>query len=269
MAEPEKTNHDRPLAGVGVLVTRPTHQAGHLARLIEEAGGVAVRFPTIEIAPPADPQALRVALDRLSEFDLAVFISPNAVEQAFGWLRARGRAWPPGLPVACVGQASARALAERGVRAAAPPGRFDSEALLALPALQRAAGKNVIIFRGDGGRELLGATLAQRGARVTYAECYRRVRPPTEPRELIDAWGRGEIQIVSITSTEGLRNLYDMLGEAGRDRLRRTPVVVLSKAQADTCRQFGFTIEPLVATEASDEAILETIKTWRLGRFSL
>lgn len=264
---PETPHEAAALQGVGVLVTRPVHQAEPLARLIERAGGTAVRFPTIEIAPPADLGALHAVLDRLSEFDLAIFVSPNAVAEVFARLGARS--WPPHLAVACVGQASARALAEYGVGAMAPQNRFDSESLLALPALQAMAGKRVIIFRGDGGRELLADTLVARGAAVTYAECYRRVRPANDPDPLIERWRRGGIDIVSITSTDGLRNLYDMLGETGRDRLLATPVVVLSAAQADACRRLGFAAEPLIAHSASDEAILDAIQTWQLGRFSL
>lgn len=259
-----------PLTGVGVLITRPAHQAGKLAQLIEQAGGTAIRFPTIEIAPPLDPEPLLALLDRLGQFDLAIFVSPNAVEHTFGWLRARRLAWPERLPAACVGAGSAAALQRHGVTAAAAPDqRFDSEALLALPELRHMAGKRVVIFRGDGGRALLGDALTQRGAAVTYAECYRRLRPPADPAELIERWRRAEIHIVSITSTAGLRNLYDMLGEAGRGWLVHTPIVVLSEAQAATCRRLGVTAQPLLAAAASDEAILEAIRTWRRGRFSL
>ena len=70
------------LRGARVLVTRPAHQAEALAQLIESAGGVALRLPTVEIAAPADPAALDAVLDRLHEFAYAIFISPNAVIQA-------------------------------------------------------------------------------------------------------------------------------------------------------------------------------------------
>lgn len=266
---PESNNGAKPLAGVGVLVTRPAHQAGNLARLIENAGGIAIRFPTIDIVPPVDPDRLLSIFDHLAEFDLAIFISPNAVEQAFSWLRSSRRPWPETLPVVCVGRASADAMAEQGVSAAMPSQRFDSEALLELPMLQDMTGKRIVIFRGVGGRELLGNTLTARGAAVTYAECYRRVRPSADAGELIDAWRHGEIQIVSLTSAAGLRNLYDMIGETGRGWLLDTPVVVLSQAQATICRDFGWRAATLVATEASDEAILETLKAWREERSSL
>jgi len=267
---PEPLDPEAPLAGVGVLVTRPAHQAAPLARLIEQAGGTPVLFPAIEIAPPRDPAALDVVLDRLDTFDLAAFVSPNAVEQAFRALRARGRSWPPQLAAACVGRATAAALEQHGVSVVAvPEQRFDSEALLAHPRLADVAGRRVVIFRGDGGRELLAETLRTRGAEVTYAECYRRAPPQTDPGPLIERWRRGEIAIVTITSSDALQNLYDVLGDAGRALLLRTPIVVLSEAQAAACRRLGFTTRPLVAAQPSDEAILDRIKAWRTHAFSL
>jgi len=263
------TDPSRPLAGVGVLVTRPAHQAEGLVRLIAEAGGRAVRFPTIAIAPPADPETLAPILERLSEFDLAVFVSPNAVEQACAQLAARGIAWPAHLAAFGVGRATLAALARAGIEARAPAQRFDSEALLALPDLRDVRGRNAVIFRGDGGRELLAETLAARGARVTFAECYRRVRPAVDPAPVLAGLARGEIQVVVVTSSDGLRNLLALLGPPAREHLKRASIVVLSETQAQLCRRADIGAEVCVAPEASDEAILETVKACRGSRFSL
>ncbi|MFL6647748.1 MAG: uroporphyrinogen-III synthase [Sulfurifustaceae bacterium] len=266
---PERPAGGSPLVGIGVLVTRPAHQADRLVGLIEQAGGTAIRFPTIEIGPPRHPEQLRDALTRLSDFDLAVFVSPNAVEQTFRRLEAEGHRWPSDITVACVGRASARALERFGIHPLAPERRYDSEALLALPALQQVAGRRVVIFRGDGGRELLAETLAERGATVTYVECYRRVRPAADATPVLRAWRDGKVHVVSVTSTEGLHNLYDMLAEPGRRLLLGTPMIVLSEAQAAECRKLGFVHPARVVTEASDEAILEAIKVWRRSAFPL
>ena len=264
-----ETRNTPPLAGVRVLVTRPAHQAEPLARLIEQAGGSAIRFPTLAIAPPQALAALYSILDRLAEFDLAIFISPNAVEQGLALLAQRGLAWPASMDVAGVGMGTVQALAHRGIgRVVAPERRYDSEGLLEHPALAQIAGRRVVIFRGEGGRELLGRTLTERGAAVTYAECYRRVRPDVDVAPMRERLARGEIDIISVTSTEGLRNLYDMIGDAGRAPLIKTPVVVLSESQAAVSRTLGFGA-PLVAAGASDTAILDAIEAWRAPRISL
>jgi hypothetical protein len=59
-----------------VLVTRPAHQAGSLCALIERRGAIALRLPTVEIAPPQNLPALKAVLSRLDQFDIAVFVSP-------------------------------------------------------------------------------------------------------------------------------------------------------------------------------------------------
>jgi len=111
----ERPAADQPLRGVRVLVTRPAQQAEGLARLIEQTGGAAIRLPTIEIAEPRDGAALARLIERLDEFDLAIFISPNAVRLGLARVLARGPL-PERLEVAAVGQASAAELRRLGVR---------------------------------------------------------------------------------------------------------------------------------------------------------
>ncbi len=266
---PEPPAPSRTLAGVRVLVTRPKDQAENLVRLIEEHGGEAIRFPVIEIAEPQDTQALVAVIDRLKDFSMAIFISPNAVNRAMNLILARG-GLPKAARVACVGRGSARELKHFGTEnVIVPPDRFDSEALLEMPELQQVAGKRIVIFRGDGGRELLGDTLKARGAAIEYAECYRRLRPNTDMTPLLRRWARGEIDIVSITSADGLHNLFDMVGKAGQHWLIRTPIIVVSERMVEVCRELGFKSEPRVATTASDEAILEAIQAWRGGQNTL
>ena len=261
---PESASSGDALKGVRVLVTRPRDQAENLAHLIEGEGGEAIRFPVIEIAEPKNTQALLAVIDRLDQFGLAIFISPNAVNRAMNLILARRGVWPRNVRIACVGQGSAREFKHFGIEnVIVPAGQFDSEALLALPELQQVTGNKIVIFRGEGGRELLGDTLKARGAEIEYAECYRRTRPRTDVMPLLDRWARGEIDIVCLTSVDGLHNLFDMLGPAGQPRLARTPVIVVSARMAEVCRELGFKTEPLVAAKASDEAVLEAIKTWR------
>ena len=87
-----------PLADKGVVVTRPAHQSESLAAALIAAGARPIVFPTIEILPPADPQPLAAAIARLEQFDIAVFISPNAARLALQALTAR-RPWPAPLKI--------------------------------------------------------------------------------------------------------------------------------------------------------------------------
>ena len=246
----------RALAGKGVVVTRPAHQAGGLARMIEEAGGKPILFPAIEIRDAADLEPFLRAVERLDDFDLAVFISPNAIERALTLIRAR-RELPPRLKIAAIGAGSVRALERRGVSGViAPQGRYDSDALLERSEL--ASAKRVVIFRGEGGREHLGDALRARGATVEYAECYARVRPATNPAPLLQAWSGGGVHAVTATSSEGLRNFAEMIGEPGREALARTPVFLPHPRIAEAGRGLG--IRTVVVTGPGDEGLLEGLQ---------
>ena len=251
-----------PLAGLGILVTRPAHQAAQLADLIRQAGGQPILFPTLEIVDLPDLQALNALIDRLEQFDLAIFISPNAVHKALNLIRAR-RALPPALKIAAIGKGSRKALAQFGVQnVIAPAQRFDSEALLEHPELHHIAGRQVVIFRGDGGRELLGDVLVQRGAQIEYAECYRRQKPQADSSALRYLWARNELNAVTVTSAEALHNLYDIAGKLCQQWLKKTPVFVPHERIAHTARELG--LEQVFVTEAGDEGMLAGLVAWRV-----
>jgi uroporphyrinogen-III synthase len=239
------------LAGRGVLVTRPAAQAERLCALIEAAGGRAIRLPVLDIEPAADPAPLRRLL--AERWDLLIFVSRNAVEQALPLLP--GGALPSGPRLAAVGRATAEALAGAG-RAPdlVPAGRYDSETLLEMPELADVRGWRVLIVRGEGGRTLMRDTLAGRGAEVVYAEVYRRVLPSSDVDALVARWDE-QVAVTMATSDEALRNLLTLVGPAGRAALLATPLVVVAERTADLARQLGFG-EVGVAARADDESIL-------------
>ena len=211
---------DAPLAGVGVLVTRPVAQAGELVAAVEAAGGRSIVFPVIEIAPRS-PQDVASDLAGLSEPDVVIFVSRNAVEH--------GLAWSGGGAIAAVGPATASAIeAAARVVDIRPASGFDSESLLAEPALTDVRGKTIRIIRGSGGRELLATTLRERGAKVDYLEVYTR-RMPRYSQAEIDGVTRqleaGEIDVAVIMSVETFRNLLALLPDSCRRALAKTRLV--------------------------------------------
>lgn len=230
-------NSEAALVGKTILVTRPAEQAARLSQLIRDAGGEPFVFPAIEIRPPADPAPVKAILERLQEFDLAIFVSPTAVARAFEYLGHRR--WPGGLQAAAVGQGSARALHAHGLNEViAPESQSDSEALLALPAMQAVAGKRIVIFRGEGGRELMSRTLAERGALVEFAECYRRAKPDADITPLLAQQQRQKFSAIVLTSRESLANFREMAGEAW-EAFKAIPAFVPHERIAQTAREMG------------------------------
>lgn len=245
------------LSGTTVLVTRPRHQAQLLCQMIKDVGGDCVVLPVIEIIAPQNSVSAMAIIDRLEQFDLAIFISANAVEQADDLVR-QSRTWPLGLPLAVIGRSSAAALQARGLSAALCPEQgFNSEALLALPALQQLDGQRIIIFRGEGGREKLAQQLTARGAQVEYAEVYRRQCPTTGLQPIKERLAA--VDVIVAASNESLQNLYDMAGNEWRDWLLARPLVVISQRAASLAATLAFQQAVVVAAEASNEGMLDAL----------
>jgi uroporphyrinogen-III synthase len=209
-----------PLQDVGVLVTRPRVQAAELVDAIEARGGRAYCFPVIEIAP-FEELDIRNSVAHLSDPDIVVFVSRNAVEHG---IRFTGNA-----EIAVIGPATAKAVDAAGrVVDIQPADGFDSEHLLAEKRLQDVAGQHVRIIRGNQGRELLAEELKQRGAAVEYLSVYERRLPEVGPDTLADIerqWRQGLINVVTVMSVQSLANLVALLPEWCVSQLESTPLV--------------------------------------------
>lgn len=245
-----------PLAGLNIVVTRPREQATPLALGIEKLGGNCIQFPLLEVTALADDLPLRALAARLQDFYLAIFISPNAVRYCMQAIQSAG-GLPASVQIATVGLSSAKALHDYGVKKVlAPQLRFDSESLLALPELQDVAAKNIVIFRGDSGRELLGDTLKSRGAKVEYVTCYHRSKPQHDPGALLAA----SPDILCVSSSEALHNLWELLNPSGRARFTALPLFVSHQRIAAAARKLGW--QQIVTTAAGDEGLLSELVRW-------
>jgi uroporphyrinogen-III synthase len=197
---------DRPLQGVGVLVTRPRTQATELVNAIEKQGGIAYCFPVMEISPFDDNVVHKQAAE-MCKPDVVIFVSRNAVEY--------GIEYTDGGKIAVIGPATAKAVKAAGrVVDIQPASGYDSEHLLAETALQDVAGKCVRIIRGTSGRELLAEELTRRGAIIEYLSVYERRLPDVGPETLADLesrWRQGEINAVTVMSVQSLINLAKIL----------------------------------------------------------
>lgn len=244
------------LAGRSVVVTRPPAQAPGLAARIEQLGGRALTYPTIDIAPHADA-VLEGLVERLQEFDLAVFISRNAVDYGLACVLAR-RAWPQPLRLAAIGAGTRSALESHGLGPVlAPGGHADSEALLALPEMSAVSGLRIVVFRGQGGRALLAETLRARGASVEYAECYRRILPDTDMAPLLAEWARGGVDAIAVSSGQALGNFARLVGAEGLRRFAQTPVFVPHPRVAEQARALG--AQQVLTAGPSDAEMIQAL----------
>lgn len=249
-----------PLRGLGILVTRPARQAGGFAEKIAALGGEPIIFPAIVILPPSDPARVARAHSSLADYDYAIFVSANAVEYG----APDRRSWPAKLVAFAPGPGTADALASVGITAARiPTTTFDSEGLLALPELAAPGGKRIVIFRGEGGREHLGDALTALGARVDPVTCYRRAKPESGATGLNETFRDGRVDAVTITSSEGLDNLWALSDAAMRAAWRRCPTFVPHPRIAAHARELGLDV---VETAGSDAGLIAGLLEWAAAR---
>ncbi len=240
-----------------IILTRPREQTQALAARLRAAGALVFIHPAIAIAPAADRSALDAALARLASYDFAAFVSGNAVAYALHDVVEL----PPALICLAPGPGTAQALRERSAaRVLAPRERFDSDGLLALPELQEVAGRRVVIFRGDGGREQLAEALRLRGAEVEVVSCYRRVAPLEEMPALARRLLEDQPDAALITSSEGLDKLLAGLPEAAATALKALPIFVPHARIAAHARDSGCT--RVIATAGADAGLYEGLEQY-------
>lgn len=242
-----------------LLVTRPRPQCAAWLTRLAELGVKAAALPLIEILPARDPAPVRAAWAALSGVELAVFVSPNAVEHFFA--HADGVAWPSRTLAACVGPGSAQALAAHGVptmqivQPAEDAASLDSEHLWEQLSPMRAwAGARVLLLRGDGGREWLAERLDEAGASIEAVTVYHRAGPCFSAAEqallaAARADPTGFVWLFSSAEAVGHLRAYDLVGQRA---------IATHPRIADAARSAGF--DPVVLARPAPEAVTRALK---------
>ncbi|HVF65950.1 MAG TPA: uroporphyrinogen-III synthase [Casimicrobiaceae bacterium] len=252
----------RRLADIGVVVTRPARQAATFAQKLAVLGAVPILVPSIVIVAPADRSAIEEAHAHLDDYDIAVFVSANAVEHG---MPSHDR-WPARLVTLAPGPGTAEALTHRGLHnARVPSTTFDSEGLLALPELQHVEGKRVLVFCGEAGRNVLATSLRDRKARVDVVVCYRRTAPTTGAAGLTEAITQRRAHAITLTSVEGTENLWTMLDDAGRNAVMMLQAFAPHPRIAAHARSLGFNA---IETPGGDAGLIAGLLEWARSRAS-
>jgi uroporphyrinogen-III synthase len=238
-----------------ILVTRPTHQAENLCALIRKNNGVPIQLPTLKIVP------IILETDEIEQTlipaDWFIFTSTNAVRCYCSQLDGARMRDLKTKSYLAIGKATAQALTTVGLNVDLMPEHgYNSEALLNLAELQNVLHKNIVIIRGENGRETLAEILKQRGANVSYQNVYKREIPQIDCTEILQQ----KLDFITITSGEAIQNLVKMLPEMQHDLLKKIPLIVVSERIQTIAKNLGFEFVAL-AQMPSDDAIFNTITT--------
>ena len=232
-------------------MVRPLREKDAFLALLKQSGAAVTYTPIIQIEPISQTESIKPLILKFDQFDLGIFISANAAEIGLQWLDECWTKLPIEPQIFAVGQQTAEILTRCGLEVTCPQSQQNTEGLLELEQLQSLKGKSTVIFRGGGGRQTLGDTLRQRGAKVTYCELYHRV---IEPLNLALALRQAQdTDCLIIHSGEILRAMAESAALA-------VPVVVPSERVANMAQDLGYRTV-VVAENALPESMYKAVQT--------
>lgn len=263
----------RPLYGKRIVVTRARTQASELTARLRELGADVIEAPSISIEP-LDTAPLRSALARIGEYRWAVFTSQNSVRLVWEELRSSGRDARAlaGVRLVAVGPGTAAALLEHGLAPDVVPERFQAEGVIeALRAAEGAVevrgggggeieehirGARVLYPRAEGARDVLAAGIRAMGAEVDDIPIYRSVPASDGALAVREALDRGDVDVLTFTSSSTVRYFVDAVGLAPA---RSTRIVTMGPITSETARALGLTVD-MEAREATIASLVDAVE---------
>lgn len=245
---------NRPLFGRTILVTRARTQSSDLLHQLHELGAEGVEAPTIRIETLSESKPMRQAALDVGQFDWLIFTSANAARSfkcALLEEKKDARALA-GVKIAVIGPGTTVEVVNFGVLPDLMPEKFVTEALLKeLAKNEPIKGQKFLIPRSEIARPDLVDGLRARGGDVREVAAYRTVPEPL-PEDLPDRIGRGEIDLVTFTSSSTVTNFVNALPEDRRaDLLKKVKAASIGPITSDTIKKHGIEI----AVEAAESSI--------------
>lgn len=241
-----------PFAKLNALITRPAPKAQALVDKLTQQNIHAVAFPLYEYIPTENPNECKRLLTKENNNDL-IFVSVAAVEFANNIITSEQWRYQK---VFAVGNATQQALKQLNINAVTPE-QQNSEGLLALPQLTNVKQKEMIIIRGDEGRELLFEQLTQRNANIYYAQSYQR-HWQTATKIIIENWRQQEINCIVNTSVAILENMVSLLVKPNNYWQCHCSWLVASERIAQRAKELGLH-HVINAGNADNESLLQAM----------
>jgi uroporphyrinogen-III synthase len=259
------------MAAALIIVTRPGEAGARCQHRLQDAGFAAQWWPAFEIRPAPDEVAARAGLDRLAQFDLAIFVSPNAVAATAERLAGP---WPASTAIGAVGAATRAAVVATWPTATAlvaPPSdeAAGSEAFWQAWLHSGRKASRVLILRAQHGREWLAQQFAANGAEVETLAVYARKAHALSASQttLLDAAVAATVPVVTVfTSTEAVAALDEQVAaKRGADRwLREGRALATHPRIRERLLDAGYRTVELSA--ADDEGLLAQLESMQIPR---
>lgn len=251
----------KPLWGKRIVVTRARSQASILAEKIEDLGGEAIEFPSIEIKKETDLSHLDKALLTINHYNWIIFTSVNAVDIFFEemlHLKLDIRDLK-GCELCAIGPATRQRLEERGLRVKVVPDEYRAEGILKDLEKVVNPGQWVLLPRARGARGILPESLRRWGAHVNEVHLYESVPAEHIGKAALDRVLNGDMDYLTFTSSSTVHNFVKIVGSEYIPRINaRTRVACIGPVTAETAVALGFNVR-VMADEYTIDGLLEAI----------
>jgi uroporphyrinogen III methyltransferase/synthase len=252
----------RPLLGKRIVVTRARAQASGLIERLSRLGAECLQCPTIEVAPPDSWEPLDRAIATLDQYHWIVFTSVNGVRYFFERLFQQGRdARSLGhLHTAAIGPATAEELRRFGLNTDILPKTYQAESVVEAFAQVAVKGQSVLLPRAREARAILPEELRRMGARVDEIVAYQTLQVADEGRPLVEALEKGEVDMVTFTSSSTVSNFHSLL-PAGAELpvlMKGAAVACIGPITADTAKSLGFHVD-ITAQEFTIDGLIQAV----------
>lgn len=226
-----------PLHGKHVVVTRPRERAGTLADRLRALGAGVTEYPCIEtVETPEAPLP-----DDLRAYHWVVLTSPAGVPAMRHALEAHGTDLRAlyGCRFACIGQGTAKALAEYGIRADYVPEHFDAKHLAQGLCDIVHADERVLILRAAQGTPELTEILTAGGVAYDEAAVYETRYRSAQSDALTAHIAAGTVDFVTFTSASTVHAFVQSAPHAAVNTFR---AVCIGDATAAAAKTYGMNI---------------------------
>jgi uroporphyrinogen III methyltransferase/synthase len=204
----------KPLFGRSIVITRDKAGNQRFGQLLGQEAANVIDFPCIAIQGPMESQSLTQAVRDLNDYDWIIFTSSHGVEFTFDLLQKKNkdsRAFGA-AKIACIGDRTADALLNYGIRADFVPTEFTAKALTQQLAekydLRR---KNTLLLRSAIATDELTNNLRQKGAAVQDIRIYTTVstmQDEAKKIELIELLKTGNVDWITFTSSSTVDGFF-------------------------------------------------------------
>lgn len=235
----------RPLLGKQVVVTRARAQASDLVNRLESLGAHCLECPTIQTAPPDDWTPVDEAIDKLNHYDWLIFTSVNGVDYFFERLFEKGRDVRDlgKIKTATIGPVTSDRLIRFGIKSDIIPETYRAESIVEAFSNQAVNGSRILLPRAKEARPVLPKELTRMGARVNEVVAYQTLAVDECAEELKAALSKGEVDMVTFTSSSTATNFKHLLPEDEFQQLMQSvKVASIGPITSETATNLGFQV---------------------------